>query len=268
VRFLKIHAVIGALVGVLAVSHVQGQDRRHSSGQTVTPSFDGWFPNADGTFSLVFGYFNRNFQQEVDVPIGAGNAIEPGGPDQGQPTHFLPRRQFGAFTVKVPKDFGTRTLTWTLVTQGQKLSVPGYLRPEWQISAFRENTTGDQPPLVKWEAAGKPFDGPGGGALSLQGVVGQPMTLSMWATPRPGDLVPHEGPPQSVPVTWSLFRGAPAATFSDVRPKAGKDGRVATTVSFREPGSYTLRVLAGIADTTGCCWTNGFVRVDVRGAGK
>ena len=42
--------------------------------------------------------------QELDIPIGPNNRIEPGGPDMGQPTHFLPGRQWGMFTVPVPKD--------------------------------------------------------------------------------------------------------------------------------------------------------------------
>ena len=78
----------------------------HDSGQGVTPAYEGWFPNSDGSFSLLFGYYNRNVKQELDIPIGPENRIEPGGPDQGQPTHFLTRRRWGIFTVTVPKDFG------------------------------------------------------------------------------------------------------------------------------------------------------------------
>ena len=32
----------------------------------------------------------------------------------GQPTHFLTGRQYGMFAISVPKDFGTKKLTWTL----------------------------------------------------------------------------------------------------------------------------------------------------------
>jgi hypothetical protein len=65
----------------------------HDSGQSVTPAFEGWFANPDGTFSILLGYFNRNAKEELDIPVGSDNKIEPDGPDQGQPTHFLPRRQ-------------------------------------------------------------------------------------------------------------------------------------------------------------------------------
>src|SRR6478735_4958458 len=96
----------------------------HDSGQSVTGAFEGWFANPDGTFSILFGYFNRNFKEELDIPIGPENRIEPGGPDQGQPTHFLPRRQWGVFTVTVPKDFGAKKLTWTLVANGKTTQIP------------------------------------------------------------------------------------------------------------------------------------------------
>ena len=59
------------------------------SGQSVTPAYEGWFKNPDGTLSLLVGYFNRNRKQTLDIPVGPNNRIEPGGPDQGQPTHFL-----------------------------------------------------------------------------------------------------------------------------------------------------------------------------------
>jgi hypothetical protein len=65
---------------------------RHDSGQSIIGAYEGWFPNADGSFSLLAGYYNRNFAEEVDIPIGPNNKIEPGGPDQGQPTHFYPGR--------------------------------------------------------------------------------------------------------------------------------------------------------------------------------
>ena len=75
----------------------------HDSGQSITGAFEGWFPNPDGTISLLAGYFNRNLKQELEIPAGPNNRIEPGGPDRGQPSHFLPGRQWGVFAVKLPK---------------------------------------------------------------------------------------------------------------------------------------------------------------------
>ena len=115
--------IVLATVFCLTSSLLPGQqqlrsDQPHDSGRSVTPAFEGWFANADGTYSFLFGYFNRNMKRELDLPIGPGNKIEPGGPDQGQPTHFLPRRNRFVFRVKVPNDFGTKELVWTLTSHG------------------------------------------------------------------------------------------------------------------------------------------------------
>ena len=64
-------------------------------GSSVTPAFEGWYDNPDGSHVFLIGYLNRNSEQPLDVPIGPNNRIEPGGPDLGQPTHFLPGRQWG-----------------------------------------------------------------------------------------------------------------------------------------------------------------------------
>src|SRR5439155_24584389 len=68
-------------------------------GSSVTGAFEGWYRNPDGSISLLVGYFNRNTKQELDISVGPHNQIEPGGPDQGQPTHFLTGRQWGVFSI-------------------------------------------------------------------------------------------------------------------------------------------------------------------------
>src|SRR5512145_1941434 len=101
-----------------------------STGQNVAPAYEGWEKNADGSFNLVFGYFNRNWEEQIDVPVGAANTIEPGGPDRGQPTHFLPRRNRFVFRIRVPADFGDQELVWTLRSQGTETVAIGSLRPD------------------------------------------------------------------------------------------------------------------------------------------
>ena len=76
------------------------------TGQTVVPVYEGYQRNADGSFDLLFAYFNRNWAEEIDVPVGPDNHLEPGGPDRGQPAHFYPRRNRFVFRVRVPADFG------------------------------------------------------------------------------------------------------------------------------------------------------------------
>ena len=63
---------------------------------------------------------NRNWEEEIDVPVGPDNGFNVGGADQGQPTHFLPRRNRFVFRVPVPEDFTDKDeLIWTLTTHGQ-----------------------------------------------------------------------------------------------------------------------------------------------------
>src|SRR5438132_13643538 len=87
----------------------------YSSGQPVWPAFEGWERNDDGSSNLLFGYMNDNWEEQPYVPIGPENNVQPGGPDQGQPTRFQPRRNRFIFSIRVPKDFGQKELVWTLL---------------------------------------------------------------------------------------------------------------------------------------------------------
>src|SRR5262245_62594245 len=89
------------------------------SGQNIVPYFEGWIRNADGSFDMVFGYFNRNWEEQLAIPVGSDNSVEPGGPDRGQPTFFLPRRQGWVYRVRVPSNFGKQVLTWTIKASGR-----------------------------------------------------------------------------------------------------------------------------------------------------
>src|SRR5262245_59113978 len=114
---MRLRLAIVGLVLLLASAWTDAQT--YSRGQNISPAFEGWEQNADGSFNFLFGYMNRNWEEEIDVPVAADNAIEPGGPDQGQPTHFLPRRNRFVFRVRVPKDWGTKEMVWTLTTKGK-----------------------------------------------------------------------------------------------------------------------------------------------------
>src|SRR5689334_21867459 len=88
-------------------------------GASVSPAFEGWFDNPDGSHSFLIGYYSRNTEAEIDIPIGPDNHFEPGPADMSQPTHFLTRRRFGMFAVTVPKDFPkTQKVSWTLTANG------------------------------------------------------------------------------------------------------------------------------------------------------
>src|ERR1700686_431313 len=135
-----------AIVAVLVLTGAarSGAQIKYAAGQNVVPVYEGWERNADGTFKMVFGYMNRNYAEEVDVPIGPNNTIEPGGADRGQPAHFYPRRQEFAFEVKVPKDWGDKDLVWTLTSAGKTEKAYGTLKPIWEIGnlVYQENRGG------------------------------------------------------------------------------------------------------------------------------
>src|SRR5215468_5267399 len=97
---------------------------RHWTGQGVAPVYEGFDVNEDGSFNMWFGYMNRNYEEEVDLPVGPANSFGPNA-DRGQPTHFLARRHKDVFSVTVPKDFGSATLVWTLAAHGETQQVAG-----------------------------------------------------------------------------------------------------------------------------------------------
>src|SRR5713226_6011187 len=114
-RLLAVFAVVLASQGNAA-----GGQLTYSKGQDVSPAFEGWEQAADGSRYFIFGYLNRNWEEEFDVQVGPDNNVEPGGPDQGQPTHFLPRRNLYAFRVPVPKNFNEKSeMVWTLTAHGK-----------------------------------------------------------------------------------------------------------------------------------------------------
>jgi hypothetical protein len=249
----------------------------HNKGQSVTAAFEGWFPNPDGSFSIMLGYYNRNQKEELDIPIGPNNRIDPGGPDQGQPTHFLPGREWGLFTVTVPKDFGTNKISWTLTANGQTTVVPASLNPLWEIEPFKDAT--DNTPPVLWFEKGKTVQGPRPMIVSLTATLQDPLPLTAWVTDD-AKLVPGMQKPKTpaATLTWSKFRGPGTVTFANARPLLEKvddpaitapfSGKAATTATFSEPGEYTLYLVAN--DWTGkggrgfqCCWTNALVKVSV-----
>jgi hypothetical protein len=244
---------------------------RQDSGQSITAAYEGWFRNADGSFSLLIGYFNRNQKQTLDIPAGTNNRIEPGGPDQGQPTHFMPRRQWGVFTVRVPADFGDRKLTWTIVANKHTTSVAMGLHPDYQVEPLRDAAEGNTPPVVRLDPGGRSFQGPPTGiALALTTATATPLTLTLWATDDGKVNSGQRATETPITVGWSKFRGPGDVSFANARPTVDKsDGRATTTATFGAPGEYILR--AQINDVSGdggsgfqCCWTNVHVKVTVK----
>jgi hypothetical protein len=263
-------------------------------GQAIYPAVEGWFRNPDGSASILVGYFNRNKEQIVDVPIGPNNRIEPGGPDQGQPTHFKTGRAWGVFAVTVPKDFGNKRLTWTLVANGHKSEVALWLNPSYFVNPFLNPSNGNTPPVVRFSEQGPELTGPAKGlAQTLSATVGQPVTLSVWASDKGETYDPFEGndalraqvaaanagrgrgrggePRPDVNLIWRKYRGPGEVKFAkdEIGLMVDKENKAETTATFSAPGEYRLLLTANDSSGDGgggdqCCWTSAHVRVNVK----
>jgi hypothetical protein len=247
-----------------------------SSGQNVQPVFEGWEKNGDGSFNLVFGYFNRNSDEEVFVPIGPNNNVKPLGPDAGQPEYFYPIRNMFVFRVKVPKDFGPKAdVVWTVTHRGRTDTAVGSLLPTYII---------DDDVIGMNFGGGHPAEGNKPPEIALEGTperhvkTGEPLTLvirvrddGIPAKIRPAPQ-PHvgSGPPGrmssvGVRVSWIQYRGGPSTArfspaqpliYSDPRsplspwapgwtpPTLAANGELVTKATWSEPGTYVLRAIA------------------------
>ncbi len=251
-------------------------------GEAVFPALEGWYRNDDGTFTIILGYFNRN-EEPVDVPIGPQNQILPGGPDLGQPTHFLPKRGWGVFTVTVPAEFGDQRLTWTITTNNQRSEVSFWLNPPYYVDPFLNHANGNVPPILKVVANGEELQGPApeGVSASYTATVGEPLELYAFVSDKPLTNPPpprRRGQPRPpLLLTWRLYRG-PAAVILDTGGEEGESNRLefeslaggetTTTATFSAPGEYRLLVTANDVSGNGgggdqCCWTTAHVDVVV-----
>ena len=257
----SMHRVGLLLVSVLLICQGASAQTRftYSTGQSVFPAYEGFWPNEDGSYAMFFGYMNPNWEQQLDVPIGPDNVIEPGGSDQGQPTHFYPRRNMFLFTVTVPADFGDKELVWTLTTNGKTEHAYGTLRPDYLLDAqtigtemganfgrvvdeWRENNPPalslavDQPRVVR---VGEPLtlvtfasdDGIPSGEYEPPAVeVGKPHP----AYTPPRQIVP--GNPPGLRFSWIVYRGdASQVTFSPDQLKTWQDTRVYANSPWSPP---------------------------------
>jgi hypothetical protein len=257
-------AVVGLLVLIFTwVTGIHGQET-FTHGQNVAPAFEGWERNPDGSFNMVFGFFNRNCEEVLHIPIGPDNNIEPGGPDRGQPTRFFPRRGQFIFKVRVPSDFGQNELVWTLTAHGKTEKAFATLRPEYvldkRIIMMNENSFGqrfgegdNQYPVV--DVAGE---------AHRVVTVGEPVQLTALASDD-GLPLPRSGRDASTEPAlvagWLLYRGNDAhvaldpeqvdpdfrrrETCQKVPPARAlpPDGKFAVTATFKKPGTYVLRAL-------------------------
>ncbi len=259
-----------------AYAQADPQNFQFNSGQTIQPVFEGWAHNADGSFEMHFGYLNRNYVEELHVPIGAENRLTPDGPDRGQPTFFYPHVNHRMFSVTVPADWGERELVWQMTVRGETFRAVGWLQPEWEIAAnarggffaAAEGAATNQAPTLDIDAArtaavadtvtmtaavsddGLPEPRPrgarGGGRGTLPTFERQPdgPTLPINVPQIQGSA--RNGPTRTrverVTVSWTQWRGPTGVTLSSEDDP--EDGTATVTAAFATPGDYLFRVAA------------------------
>jgi hypothetical protein len=241
---------------------------RFNSGQNIVPYFEGWLRNPDGTFDLVFGYFNRNWKEELTIPAGSDNKVEPAGPDRGQPTYFLPRRQRWIYRLRVPADFGNKEVAWTITAHGRTEIAYGNLIPAQEISERVVSSSGNLDP-----GQSDPNEPPSITIARTQTAsISSPLKLSASVrddglpkpraprTQRPGTpggfgaqvdrATPNQ--PRGLTLTWSQYGGPGKVVFEGTGTIPVANGEAATSVRFSQPGTYQLRAVAndGALSTT------------------
>lgn len=285
-KSLRWLAWLGALMLFLAVptgAGAQGNPDptsfKFNKGQNVVPVFEGWSKNPDGGFSMWFGYFNRNYVETPEIPVGPNNKLEPAAPDRGQPTYFYPRIRTKQFSVPVPADWGKKELTWTLTVNGKTDKAVAWLQAEWEIDPlFGGKHQSDE--QNKNKAPTLALNVPSTGAVSkpmtltavvnddglpilkapVKTAVGQetpptlvpdpdqaeiPVNVPTVAVPGGGGARGRGGPPQQgTIVTWSVWRGPSGVTFTPALQRIIKTGDAVVTAAFAKPGTYVLRAKA------------------------
>ena len=256
------------------------------SGSNIYPAYEGWYKNDDGSYTLLVGYYNRNKKEVLDIPIGPENKIEPGGPDQGQPTHFEVGRGWGTIALKVPANFGDKKLTWTLTANGKTVSVPFGIVKGYQIEPFLDAAMGNKPPVIKFSEGGKALTGPPAplaDANVINGMVGENVAIKYWITDDGneetpvaaggGDAAAAANPRARRPrvtTTLTKYRGPGDIKFADNTPTIEKD-MVNTTATFSLPGEYYIRIEGNDSSGVGgggfqCCWTTAYIKAVIKPA--
>ena len=274
------HVAVAVVLLSVVSARAHGQET-FASGQNIAPAFEGWEKNLDGSFNLVFGYFNRNWEEVLDIPIGPNNTVEPGPPDRGQPTRFYPRRSRFVFRVRVPADFGRNELVWTLTANGKTERAYATLIPEYFIDKL----------VISANNGGGGAAGGGAAALHRNEpptltIAGEPTRTAKVGVPVPLVATAHDdgipeprAMPPAIPgvttfspdsatglrVLWFVYRGAGAVTFApqqilpweDIRngansptapgwrtPPPPPGNKWIAHITFGTPGSYVLRCQA------------------------
>jgi len=140
----------------------------------------------------------------------------------GQPTHFSTGRQWGVFTIKLPKDFGDKKLTWTIVSNGFTNAITLHTKPDYVVEPFEDAANKNTPPVVKFRPDGQTFTGPPTTiAEQFTATAGAPLPLAVWVTDEGAKInVPEPGRGRG----RGRGRGTDAATADDAAAPGSRGG--------------------------------------------
>jgi hypothetical protein len=253
-RFLPLAFVVWA--ATQADAQIQ-----YAAGQNVAPVFEGWIREPDGALVMWFGYLNRNHEEEVDIPIGPANAVEPGN-DRDQPTHFYPRRQLFVFSIRLPKDWDkNKRVKWTLTSHGRTDVANGWLQPDWELSpqVITFNRTQEIPqennhaPTITVDPATKAIAKSNRLILAVSATddgIPKPKRTRAEAPANPDRAANADGlfgyaQEPGVRIKWIQYRGPGKVGFDpdQTPPVYGRPVTLKTTVTFSVPGVYVLRAI-------------------------
>jgi hypothetical protein len=275
--------LLPGMAGSQAPTIADRMGARHWSGQGVSPVYEGFDLNADGTYNLWFGYMNLNWEEELDIPVGPENGFESGA-DRGQPTHFATRRHKDVFKVVVPGNFGTQKLVWKVTVRGKTETIAGTLNPVWQIDRRRTTRGGNDdaidsntPPVASVQPGEQTIASRAKATLTVSAMDdGLPKRIrtsfpdpavppQLYAVPSPpaqrgggagqaggaaagggrgaGGGAAAGGNGGSLSYEWFKYRGPGSVTFVEPRGILPADGKTTSTASFSAPGDYILQVI-------------------------
>lgn len=250
------HAVVATLFVLMSMLAGVVNAETFLRGQHVEPAYEGWRQLDDGSYVMIFGYHNENWEEELDIPVGENNFFSPGLEDRGQPTHFLPRRNRFTFEVPIPADWGDKELMWTITANGVTKIAYGTLARDYVVDnvviasetgSLGAGTSSPEsrsniPPAVE-------VQGDRVGSEIVRTVrVGEPLNLTAKVTddglPKVRNLSPFQSsetsararmlrPPVRITVgktnglflSWNVYRGEGNVTFDPPQVKPWEDTR-------------------------------------------
>ena len=246
---------LGALAAPAGAQEIDILDTQiqYNRGQNVAPLYEGWIRNPDGTVDMWFGYLNKNYEEVLHVPVGPDNNIQPGGPDRGQPSVFIPRRRRGGaasrregyvFRVRLPADFGEDDeLIWTVTAYGKTDRAVGTLLDLYVLEGPPD---GNRPPTASLTAD--------------RTAVAAGDSVALTVAVNDDGLPEDERARERAAVRWQRYRGPGTVTFDPPRSSFPEESEPAlgfelgSRATFSEPGTYVLRAAVNDGDANPAGW--------------